>query len=124
MNDTQSQMKAIKRIMKTMRDSGATSDQITTQIANAAEALRHQACKPGEMPKKGEKGESRQMSECCRDCSFWTRHSDLWGRCSKALNGTWFTNHTSRGEYKCRHTNARYHGQRACKVRFERREEA
>ena len=59
----------------------------------------------------------------CRDCEHWTAEvgNEKWGKCSEALNGTMFMNHTKRGSYMAKHTNSRWHGQKACKVRFEER---
>ena len=59
----------------------------------------------------------------CRECIFWKRTSKMWGECSEALQGTWFMNHTKHGNYMAKHTNSRYHGQKACKTRFISRKE-
>lgn len=64
----------------------------------------------------------------CADCANWTRTNKGWGRCAVALNGKLFNNKQKRDGkwvyYMAMHTNVRYHTQRACKVRFKRKEES
>lgn len=63
----------------------------------------------------------------CSDCVHWSLTHKGWGRCDIAMNGGLFNNKAKRDgkwyHYTARHTNTRYHKQRACKVRFVGRDE-
>lgn len=55
----------------------------------------------------------------CQTCAHWIPKTDKWGTCPLANNKMYVH---PKG-FKCRHTQARYKGTRACKTRYEPKED-
>ena len=58
------------------------------------------------------------MGVTCKDCYYWVYKHDTWGICPIAKQGTFLHRHG----YVCKHTQARESSNKACKIKFRKRE--